>query len=59
MKFEAFIHNDEVTCFHVVVQGLQKVIVMDRHDFKGEALIFKKWATKKTNEMNKKVKDKK
>jgi hypothetical protein len=34
MKFEAFIHNDEVASLHMVVQGTQKVIVMDRHNFK-------------------------
>jgi hypothetical protein len=28
MKFEAFIHNDDMTCFHVVVQGTQKVAVI-------------------------------
>jgi hypothetical protein len=28
MKFEAFIHNDEEKCFHMVVQGTQKVVVM-------------------------------
>ncbi len=38
MTFEAFIHNDEVTCFHVVVLGTQKVIVMGRYNFKDEAL---------------------
>jgi hypothetical protein len=27
-RFEAFIHNDEVTCFHVVLQGTQKMIVI-------------------------------
>ncbi len=39
MKFEVFIHNDDVTCFHVVMQGTQKVVVMGRHNFKDEALI--------------------
>jgi hypothetical protein len=42
MIFEAFIHNDEVTCLHVVVQGTQKMIVMDHHNFKDDVLI-KRW----------------
>jgi len=39
MISNAFIHNDEVTCFHMVVQGTQKVIVMDHQNFKDEVLI--------------------
>jgi hypothetical protein len=39
MKYEAFIHNDDVTCFHVVVQGTQKVVVMGHHNFEDEVLI--------------------
>jgi hypothetical protein len=58
MKFEMFIHNDEVTCFHMVVQGTQKVIMMDCHNFKDEALIEKWHATQKTNETCWKLKDK-
>jgi hypothetical protein len=57
MRFEAFIHNDEVTCFHTVVQGTQKVIMMDRHNFKDGALIERWQATQKTNEMSGKQKD--
>jgi len=40
-----FIHNDEMTCFHMAIQGTQKVIVMDSHNFKDEALIKKQQAT--------------
>jgi hypothetical protein len=47
MRFEAFIHNDEVTCFHVVVQGTQKMTVMDYHNFKDEMLITRQHATQK------------
>jgi hypothetical protein len=39
MKFEVFIHNDDMMCFHVVVQRTQKMLVMSRHDFKDELLI--------------------
>jgi hypothetical protein len=47
MRFEAFIHNDDVTCFYVVVQGTQKVVVMGCHNFKDEALIKRWWASQK------------
>jgi hypothetical protein len=39
MRFGAFVHNDEVTCFHVVVQGTQQMVVMGLHNFKDDALI--------------------
>jgi hypothetical protein len=42
MKYETFIHNDDVKCFHVDVQGTQKVVVMGRINFEDETLI-KKW----------------
>jgi hypothetical protein len=38
-RFEAFIHNDEVTCFHMAIEGIHKIIMMDCHNFKDEALI--------------------
>jgi hypothetical protein len=41
MKYEAFIHNNDVMRFHVAIQGTQKVIVMGHHNFKDEALIEK------------------
>ncbi len=58
MRFEMFIHNDEVTCFHMVIQGTKKVIVMDRHNFKDEELVKKQKATQKTNETGGKLKEK-
>jgi hypothetical protein len=30
MKYEAFIHNDDAKCFHVAIQGTQKMVVMGR-----------------------------
>jgi hypothetical protein len=39
MRFETFIHNDDVTCFHATIQGTQKMIVLDCHNFKDEALV--------------------
>jgi hypothetical protein len=39
MKFATFIHNDDDKCFHVVVQGTHKVVVMGRINFEDHALI--------------------
>jgi hypothetical protein len=39
MRSEVFIHNNDMTCFHVVVQGTQKVVVMGCHNFQDESLI--------------------
>ncbi len=54
-----FIHNDDVTCFHVAVQGTQKMVVMGRHNFKNEALIKRWHASQKMNVTGEKLKDKK
>jgi hypothetical protein len=54
MRFEAFIHNDDVTCFHMVVQRTQKMVVMGRHNFEDEPLIFFKWASQKMNAIGEK-----
>jgi hypothetical protein len=59
MKFEMFIHNDDVTCFHVALWGTQKVVVMGCHNFKDETLI-KGWQVgQKMNAMGRKFKDEK
>jgi hypothetical protein len=39
MGSKGFIHNHDVTCFHVAIQGTQKVVGMDCHNFKDEVLI--------------------
>ncbi len=59
MKFTTFIHNDDVKCFHVVVQGTHKFIVMGCINFEDHVLIKRWWASKKMNAMNEKLKDKK
>ncbi len=52
-----FIHNDEATCFDVVIQGTQKVIMVGHHNFKDRALI-KRWRTsQKKNKKGKKFMD--
>jgi len=57
MKSKVFIHNDDVKCFHVAIQGTQKVVVMGCNNFEDEALIKRWWASQKMNEMNKRLKD--
>jgi hypothetical protein len=39
MKFVAFIHNDDVKCFHVAIQGTHKPIVMGHINFENHVLI--------------------
>jgi hypothetical protein len=41
MKFTTFIHNDDAKCFHMAVQGANKLVVMGRINFKDHALIKK------------------
>jgi hypothetical protein len=38
-KFLTFIHNDDAMCFHVVVQGTHKPIVMGHINFKDHVLV--------------------
>jgi urease alpha subunit len=42
MKYVAFIHNDDVECFHVIIQGTHKLVVMGRINFEHHVLI-KRW----------------
>jgi hypothetical protein len=39
MKSTTFIHNDDVKCFHVVVKGTHKLIVMGCINFEVHVLI--------------------
>jgi len=43
MKFVVFIHNDDTKCFHVVVQGTHKLMVMGHINFEDHALIKRQW----------------
>jgi hypothetical protein len=47
MRFEMFIHNDEATCFHVVVQVTQKVTGVGHHNFRDMALIKRQQVAQK------------
>jgi hypothetical protein len=49
MKFAVFIHNDDLKCFHVVVQGKHKIVMMGRINFEHHALITRRWVGKKMN----------
>jgi hypothetical protein len=57
MEFEAFIHNDDVTCFHVAIQRIKEVVLIGCHNFKDEALIKRRWASQEMNGMGWKFKD--
>jgi hypothetical protein len=59
MKSTTFIHNDDVKCFHMAVQGTHKFVVMGRINFEDHVLIKKHWANKKMNVMGGMFKDEK
>jgi hypothetical protein len=39
IKFMRLIHNNDAKCFHVVVQGTHKLVMMGHIDFEDHALI--------------------
>jgi hypothetical protein len=39
MRSEAFIHNDDVRCFHVVIKKTQKMVMMGHHNFEDKVII--------------------
>ncbi len=59
MKFVAFIHNDDVKCFHVDVQGTHKLAVMGHINFEDHALIKRHWVGKQMNATSEMFKDEK
>ncbi len=59
MKSVASIHNDDMKCFHMVVQDIHKLVVMGRISFEDHALIKRRWASKKMNATSGMFKDKK
>jgi hypothetical protein len=59
MKSAIFIHNDDVKCFHVVVQGTHKLVVMGRIIFADHALIKTRQVDEKMNVRGGMFKDKK
>jgi hypothetical protein len=59
MKSATFIHNDDVKCFHVAIQGTHKLVVMGRINFEDHVLIKKQPVDEKMNVMDRMYKDKK
>jgi hypothetical protein len=59
MKFAAFIHNDDVKCFHVAIQETHKLVVMGHINFEDHALIKRRYACKKMNATCRRFKDEK
>jgi hypothetical protein len=59
MKFVVFIHNDDVKCFHVNVQGTHKLVLIGCINFEDHVLIERWRASKRMNAMGGKFKDKK
>jgi hypothetical protein len=59
MKFVTFIHNDDAMCFHVVVQGTHKLVVMGHINFEDHALIKRQQANEKMNVTGRMFKDEK
>jgi hypothetical protein len=57
MRSKGFIHNNDVTCFHVALQRTQKMVVICCHNFKDEVSIKRWWASQKMNGMGEKFKD--
>ncbi len=59
LKSVMFIHNDDAKCFHMVVQGTNKLVMTSCINFKDHALIKIQWANEKMNVTGKTFKDKK
>ncbi len=57
MKCVTFIHNDDVKCLHVAIQGTHKLVVMGRINFEDHMLIKRWWAYEKMNVMGRMFKD--
>jgi hypothetical protein len=57
MKFVTFTHTDDVKCFHVVIQGTHKLVVMGHINFGDHALIKRRQVDEKMNVMNGMFKD--
>ncbi len=59
IKSATFIHNDDTKCFHVVVQGTHKLIVMGHINFEDHVLIKKQCTNEKMNVAGGMFKDRK
>jgi len=59
MNYPTFIHNDNVKCFHVALQGTHKLVMMGCINFEDHALIKKRHAYEKMNVTGEMFKDEK
>ncbi len=59
MRYVTSIHNDDMKCFHVAIQEIDKLLMMGRINFEDHALIKRWWACNNMNAMGKMLKDKK
>ncbi len=59
MKSATYIHNDDAKCFHMVVQGTHKLVVMGYINFKDHVLIKRWQENDKMNMMGGMFKDEK
>jgi hypothetical protein len=59
IKSTTLIHNDDMKCFHVVIQETHKLVVMGHINFEDYALIKRQHVGKKMNEMGRMFKDEK
>ncbi len=49
MKFVTFIHNDDAKCFHMVVQGTHKLVMIGCINFEDHVLIKRQRVDEKMN----------
>jgi hypothetical protein len=54
-----FIHNDDVKCFHVVVQGTHKFVMMGRTNFEDHVSMKRRRIDEKLNVIGMMFKDEK
>ncbi len=59
VKYATFIHNDDVKCFHVVIQRTYKLVMMGCINFEDHALIKRRWACEKMEVTSRMFKDEK
>ncbi len=59
MKFFTSIHNDDMKCFHMAIQEIDKFIIMGYISYEDHALIKRWQVSKKMNVTNEMFKDEK
>jgi hypothetical protein len=57
MKFAMFTYNDDAKCFHMVIQGTHKFVMMDCINFEDHVLIKRWQANEKMNVTCEMIKD--